>query len=151
MSPPAKQRSEWHPRSAVAPAWHWHFIESGDRWFQAYQRSLASSPRCLGDQVTRWNVASLAGLPAVLKQPGSQSQTHAMIWEFPLAELDASQAFEWLVTLRQHNRRVIHLAHALPETSSTTLRVLQEAGVSIWLPELWALQRLIGRVKRAGG
>jgi hypothetical protein len=133
----------------------WHIVESTDRWYQAYQQSVVSMSLPYNKTVTRWNDQSIADLPASLKLSGGQGQADptwiCLLWELPLGNVPTSRLLDLLASVSQHRPRSIQLAHFPTTIHAATALAIQEAGVSIVLPDLWVLGRVIKRIESFAG
>jgi len=133
------------------PQFQWHIIESADRWYQAYQQSVVSMPPAFNKTVTRWDGQSIADLPAGLKQsggPGQANQTWiCLLWELPLGNGPTAPLLDMIASVSQQRPRSIQLAHFSTNINAATALAAQEAGVSIVLPDLWVLGRVIKRIE----
>ncbi len=127
---------------------HWHIIESSDRWFQAHQRSIATSPTLRCANVMRWDGQSVVGLPARLKQPVSKEPSICLVWEYPLGDIAPTRILDVIATVSRHNPRPIQMAHIRPGVAASTLLAFQEAGVSIVLHDLWTLRQVMRRIQQ---
>ncbi|HBJ36287.1 MAG TPA: hypothetical protein DDZ51_16355 [Planctomycetaceae bacterium] len=127
---------------------HWHIIESSDRWYQAYQRSVATSSTSRRANVIRWDGQSVFGLPARLKQPISPESSIYVVWEYPLGDITPSRMLDLIATVSQHKPRPIQMAHFRPGVAGATLLAFQEAGISIVLYDLWTLRNVMRQIDR---
>jgi|GEM_PF-3689123 len=130
---------------------HWHIIESTDRWFQSYQRAVASKPTSQSATVTRWNSQSVVGLLARLKQPVAKEPAIYLVWEYPLGEISPTRMLDLIATVAEHKPRSIQMAHVRPSVATSTLIALQEAGISVVLHDLWTLRRVMRRIELLHG
>jgi hypothetical protein len=128
----------------------WHIAEPADRWFEAYQRFIKQTPMAVARQVYRWRTDSIAGLLHRLRSRPFPSGDEAIgaqeivIWEFPLGRSQTPHPLDLVVAVRECRPRAIQVAHLRPGLVTTNERlVLQEAGVSLLLEDLWSLERLM--------
>jgi hypothetical protein len=128
--------------------WHWHIIESSDRWFQAHQRSVATTPMSRCANVTRWDAQSVVGLPPRLKQSSANATEHFLVWEFPLGEIAPIRMIDLIAIVSQHKPRPIQMLHVRPGIAISTLLAFQEAGISLVLHDLWTLRNVMRRIQR---
>lgn len=133
----------------------WHIIESSERWYQAYHQSIVSMPLAYNKTVRRWDGHSVAGLLTSLKQSGNQDQANrgwiCLLWELPLENVPMSRLLDLLASVSQQRPRSIQLAHFSTSIHWATALAVQEAGVSIVLPDLWVLGRVIKRIESFAG
>lgn len=128
---------------------HWHIIESSDRWFQAHQRLVASTPTSLSANVMRWDGQSLVGLLARLKQPVAKDTSIYLVWEYPLGDITPTRIFELIAAVSQQNPRPMQMAHLRPGVANATRLAFQEAGISIVLHDLWTLRHVLRRIEHS--
>ena len=128
----------------------WHIVEPTDRWFEAYQRFVKQSPNTATGEVHRWRIDSIAGLLKRLRSrpfpPVDEGARIAeiVIWEFPLGGSMTPNPLDLVVAVRDCRAGAIQVAHLRPGLVAPRERLLlQEAGVSMLLEDLWSLERLL--------
>lgn len=128
----------------------WHIVEPADRWFEAYQRFVKQTPMAVTGEVHRWRIDSIAGLLKRLRSrpfpPVDDSARigEIVIWEFPLGGPMTPNPLDLVVAVRECRPGAIQVAHLRPDLVPMQERlVLQEAGVSMLLEDLWSLERLM--------
>jgi len=128
----------------------WHIVEPTDRWFEAYQRFVKQTPVLVAGEVHRWRIDSIAGLlkrfrsrPFPPADEGTR-MSEIVIWEFPLGGSMTPNPLDLVVAVRDCRPGAIQVAHLRPGLVTTQERLLlQEAGVSMLLDDLWSLERLL--------
>jgi len=143
--------SGWHGFSGLPKTKaDWHIVEPTGRWFEAYQRFIKQTPMAVVGQVYRWRIDSVAGLLQRLRSRPFPSVDEAIrtqeivIWEFPLGGPQSPNPLDLVVAVRECRPGAIQVAHLRPGLVTTHERlVLQEAGVSMLLEDLWSLERLM--------
>jgi hypothetical protein len=135
------------PRTGKAD---WHIVEPTDRWFEAYQRFVKQVPMVENGELHHWRIDSIAGLLKRLRSRPFSSVDDAVriaeivIWEFPLGGPLSPNPLDLVVAVRDCRPGAIQVAHLRPGLVTTHERLLlQEAGVSMLLEDLWSLERLM--------